>query len=288
VSLPLQGASADSVQGWLRQAERQLQAHSDSPRLDAELLLAHCLGITRSALYARGDEPVGEDRRIDAERLLQRRLAGEPVAYLRGLREFYSLELRVTADVLIPRPETELLVDLALQALRGVPHPRVLDLGCGSGALALAIASQRRDAQVIATDCSDAALAVARRNAERLRLPLDLRQGDWYAAIAHETFDVIVCNPPYVGLEDSDLAADVRRYEPALALFAGSDGLIALRRVIIGAADHLHAHGVLLLEHGARQGDAVRALCTQAGLQDIHTEADAAGHERATRARRAS
>lgn len=281
-------AQDDSLQAWLRRAEQQLLAQSDSARLDAELLLAQHLGISRSALYLRGDETLDEEIRADLDRLLQRRLAGEPMAYLRGSREFYSLELAVTPDVLIPRPESELLVDLALQLLDGLPQPRVLDLGCGSGALALAIAAGRRDAQVLATDLSEPALAVARANAKRLQLPLTLQLGDWYAPLAQQVFDVIVCNPPYVGLNDPDLALEVRAHEPALALFAGEDGLAALRQVIAGAPDHLRAGGWLLLEHGARQAAEVRCLCHAAGLAEVSTAEDLAGHPRVTRGCRAS
>ena len=145
-------------------------------------------------------------------------------------------------------------MDLALQALHARSAPRVLDLGCGSGALALAIAAQRGDAEVLAIVCCEGALLVACANAERLQLPVILRHGQWYAAVAGESFDVIVCNPPYVALEDAELAAEVRRYEPGLALFAGADGLAALRTVIAGASAHLRRDGLLLVEHGARQG----------------------------------
>jgi release factor glutamine methyltransferase len=212
---------------------------------------------------------------------VRRRLAGEPVAYLTGRREFWSLDLEVTPDVLVPRPETELLVERALAVLAGVQAPAVLDLGTGSGAIALAIASTRPDAAVTATDASPAALAVAERNARRLGISnVSFRAGDWYAALDRGRFDVILSNPPYVAAGDPALAA--LAHEPLRALVAGPDGLAALAAVAAGARERLRPGGWLLVEHGAGQGAAVRDLLTRAGLASVATRADLAGHERAS------
>jgi len=244
------------------------------------------LGATRAALAADPDRGLAPGELDALEALARRRLAGEPVAYLTGRREFWSLELEVTPDVLVPRPETELVVDLALAAIAGVKRPAVLDLGTGSGAIALAIASARRDAAVTATDASAAALALARRNAGRLGLTnVRFVEGSWYEPLAGGRFDAIVSNPPYVAAGDPALAALAA--EPRLALVAGADGLDALAVVAGGAPSHLARGGRLVVEHGTAQGAAVRELLRAAGLADVGTHRDLAGHERATEGARA-
>lgn len=259
----------------------RLAGASPTAVLDAELLVARVLGLGRAALAADPQRAVAPEELLALESLARRRLAGEPVAYLTGRREFWSLELEVTPDVLVPRPETELLVERALEAIRGVERPAVLDLGTGSGAIAVAIASSRGDAAVTATDTSAAALAVARRNAARLGLRnLRFAQGDWYAPLETARFDVIVSNPPYVAAGDPALAA--LAHEPWLALVAGAGGLEALAAVTAGAPARLAPGGRLLLEHGSDQGPAVRGLLEAAGLAGIRTWRDLAGHERVT------
>ncbi len=259
----------------------RLAPASSSAALDAELLVARVLGLPRAALAADPGRALAPEELTTLESLTRRRLAGEPVAYLTGCREFWSLELEVTPDVLVPRPETELLVERTLAAVAGIARPAVLDLGTGSGAVALAVAASRKDAAVTATDISPAALAVAKRNAARIGLPnLRFFAGDWYAPLPGARFDAIASNPPYVAEGDPALAR--LAHEPQLALAAGPDGLEALATVAAGAAAQLAPGGRLLLEHGAGQGEAVRALLRAAGFEGVETCRDLAGHERVT------
>jgi release factor glutamine methyltransferase len=269
--------AADTIAA-LRQ---RLAAASPTAALDAELLVAFVLGLGRAALAADPGRTLAPAELAALEALARRRLAGEPVAYLTGRREFWSLELEVTPDVLVPRPETELLAERTLAAVAGVARPAVLDLGTGSGAIALAVATERPDAAVTATDASTAALAVARRNAQRLGLAnLRFLAGDWYAPLGGGRFDAIASNPPYVAAGDPALAA--LAHEPRLALVAGPDSLAALAAIIAGAAAHLAPGGRLLLEHGAGQGAAVRGMLGSAGFGDVRTWRDLAGLERVT------
>ena len=241
-----------------------------------------CSARGRAALAADPDRTLDAAQSAALESLASRRLAGEPVAYLTGRREFWSLELEVTPDVLVPRPETELLVDLALAAIARLARPSVLDLGTGSGAIALAIASERKDAAVTATDISPAALAVARRNADRHGIRnIRLVQGSWYEPLAAARFDAIVSNPPYVESGDPALAA--LAHEPRLALAAGPRGLEAIEAVCAGAERAPRASTAdLFIEHGAAQGAAVRSLMKAAGLGGVETHRDLAMLERVT------
>lgn len=259
----------------------RLAPASPTAALDAEILVASVLGLDRARLAADPERALAAEELFALESLVRRRLDGEPVAYLTGRREFWSLEFEVTPDVLVPRPETELLVERALAAIAGLAHPAVLDLGTGSGAIAVAIAAERPDAAVTATDRSPAALAVARRNAARLA-PANLRfvEGDWFAPLAGRRFDAIVSNPPYVAEGDPALASLAR--EPRGALVAGPEGLDALAAIVAGAAQHLAPDGRLALEHGAAQGSAVRTLLAAAGFGAVATFRDLAGHERVT------
>jgi release factor glutamine methyltransferase len=258
-------------------------------RLDAELLLAHVLDTTRASVIARDERELTPEELGDFERLLARRLGGEPLAYLTGSREFWSLELEVTPDVLVPRPETELLVEWCLSFPRQ-RESRIFDLGTGSGAIALALAKELPEASVVASDASAAALAVARANARRLRLAnVEFVHGEYFNALdsgcrGNDAFDVIVSNPPYVAEGDPHLA-DLA-FEPPLALTSGPDGLDALRAIVAGAPAHLRPGGWLLVEHGATQGPAVRALFARAGFAGVATRRDLAGLERATGGRR--
>jgi len=268
----------------LAELRRRFAAVSASPALDAELLLAQVLGARRSALAADPARELAPAEAAALESLAARRLRGEPLAYLTGRREFWSLELEVTPDVLVPRPETELLVERALAALAGIPAPAVLDLGTGSGAVALAIARERPDAAVTAVDASAAALAVARANAARLAIAnVRFRRGSWYAPIAGARFELVVANPPYLAADDPALAA--LACEPRAALVSGPTGLEALARVCAGAPSVLAAGGALLTEHGAGQGAAVRARMADAGFTGVATHRDLAGRERVTEGR---
>jgi release factor glutamine methyltransferase len=265
----------------LQTTQIRLSSVSETPRLDAELLLARVLNQPRSYLYAWPDRATdaGQERHFMA--LLERRLAGEPVAYLTGWRAFWSLDLVVTPATLIPRPETELLVELALERLPADQPRRVADLGTGSGAIALAIASERPTCQVVATDLSVAALRVAGQNAQRLGIGnVQFRQGDWCAALTNERFDTIVCNPPYIAATDPHLQQGDLRFEPHPALAAGVDGLAAIRRIVAQAGPHLVDGGWLLLEHGYDQRDSVLALLRTAGFSEVADYRDLAGQPR--------
>lgn len=253
-----------------------------SARLDAELLLEHVTAVSRTVMRAHGERALPATT-IDAYRsVLARRAHGEPIAYILGRREFWSLTLAVGPDVLIPRPETELLVEQTLAHIAPEVDAEVLDVGTGSGAIALAIAYERPRARVVATDLSADALRCARQNAATLGLTVELCAGDLYAPVEGRQFDVIVSNPPYVGTDDPDLADDVRRFEPAAALYAPSNGLAILERLIAGAPQHLRKGGWLLVEHGWKQAPAVRTLLEQRGFSHVRSCADLAGHERVT------
>jgi len=273
---------AESLQG----AARALAAHSGSPRLDAELLLCTVTGWSRAALIVNAAAPLGAASRRAFEQLIARRADGAPVAYLTGSREFWSLPLCVTPDVLVPRPETELLVELALAVLPGDAPRSLLDLGTGSGAIALAIASERPRTTITAVEVSPAALAVAARNARTLGLTrIDWRLGSWFDAVAaaHERFDVIVANPPYVAAADP--ALERLAAEPALALTPGPTGLEALAVIAARAARHLKPGGWLLLEHGDDQGEAVTRLLADGGFTEIRTCVDFSDRPRVTSGR---
>jgi release factor glutamine methyltransferase len=251
-------------------------------RAEAEILLAHCLGCDRTALWARPETAVPSAVAAACRALARRRAAGEPVAYLVGHRGFWTLELEVTPAVLIPRPETELLVEQVLAAFPADAAVRLVDLGTGSGAIALAVAAERPCWEILATDAAADALAVARRNAARLGLAaVAFRLGNWTQACRPgERFSVIVSNPPYVAEGDPHLAEGDLPWEPRAALVAGPDGLDAIRRLVAAAPAHLAPGGWLLLEHGADQGAAVRAILAGAGLDAVHTVRDLAGLER--------
>ncbi len=268
----------NSIRDLLADATKRLRANSETPEIDAQALLARALGRDRSWLFAWPELVPDADTREAFAALLARREHGEPVAYLTGEREFWSLSLTVTADTLIPRPETELLVETLL-ALDLPDDARVLDLGTGSGALALALATERPRWRITASDRSTAALEVAQGNGERLGLcNVVFCRGDWFEALARDArFDAIVSNPPYVADNDTHLARGDVRFEPAAALRAGSDGLDALRTIIRHAPDHLDVAGYLWLEHGADQGRAVRELLASARFGDVATQLDFAG-----------
>jgi release factor glutamine methyltransferase len=261
-----------------------------SARLEAQLLLAHALGCNRMQLYTGFDKPLGEVELAGFRSLIKRRLAGEPVAYLLGEQEFWALPFHVDASVLVPRADTETVIEVALRmrADRTLPC-RVLDLCTGSGAIAISLAKELPAARVIATDVSAAALAIARRNAERNAVAdrVELHEGDLFAPVTGERFDLIVANPPYIASAVIDtLAPEVRR-EPRLALDGGSDGLAFYDRICAAILDHLEPGGALVVEHGFDQADAVRGRLAAAGLVDIGLEHDLGKNPRVTFGRRA-
>lgn len=273
-------ATAATVRGLLSAAAARL-ASTDAARLEAERIMAAALERPRGWLYAHGDAVPDAAQAARFAELVGRRAAGEPLAYLIGSQGFWTLDLAVTPDVLIPRADTERLVELALQRIDpGVPA-RIADLGTGSGAIALALASERPLARVTATDASTAALAVAQGNARRLGLAnVAFAQGDWTTALGTERFDLIASNPPYIRDGDPHLARGDLRHEPPAALASGRDGLDAIRTIVAHAPAHLQHGGWLLLEHGYDQGAAVRALLEAAGLIEIETACDIEARDR--------
>lgn len=269
----------------LQRAVRQLAGH-DSARLDAEVLLMHVLDKPRSHLHAWPEKVLTETELARLDSLLQRRAAGEPVAHLTGRREFWSLTLEITPDTLIPRPDTECLVEQALARLPAGPPLRVADLGTGSGAIVLALASERPEWQLYAVDRSPACLAVARRNARRLGLGgVHFLLGDWGAALADASLDAIVSNPPYVAAADPHLQQGDVRHEPLAALASGKDGLDDIRRLAGDAARVLKPGGRLFLEHAPGQSRDIHNLLKNHNFQDIRAVRDLAGRERVTEAR---
>ncbi len=274
----------------LEAAAHCLQGSVDDPRREAQALLCAIAELPRAALFACGAQRLDPATVRRLEAALQRRRAGEPLAYIAGRRGFWSFDLEVTPDVLVPRPETELLVERALErgdALAGRDAPvRVVDLGTGSGAIALAVASERPAWHVTGTDLSAPALAVARRNAHRLGLArLRLLAGSWFEPVATESFELVLANPPYVAADDPALHDPALRHEPRLALTPGPDGLAALRAIALQAPAHLVAGGWLLLEHGAGQAAALRAMLEARGYTHVGSRRDLAGHERVTEGR---
>lgn len=265
----------------LREAAARLPG--DDARHEAEQLLIHVLGVERAWLFAHATDTVDEDSRQRFELLLTRRAEGHPLAYLLGRRGFWTLDLQVNTATLIPRPETELLVEQALARLPADDMVRVADMGTGSGAIALSIASERPLATVMATDLLGPALAVAVKNAQAHGLDnVWFRRGHWYAALGADRFDMIVSNPPYIAAGDPHLAQGDLRFEPPPALASGTDGLDAIREIIAGAHEHLVAGGWLLLEHGWDQGEAIRALLVQAGFDEAQTVQDMEQRDRVT------
>jgi release factor glutamine methyltransferase len=265
-------------------AARLDAAGSATPALDAELLLAHALGGKRARLKSHPEEIPEETARARYAELIGRRARGEPLAYIVGFRDFWTLRLAVTSAVLVPRPETELIVERAL-ALRPEPAARVVDLGTGSGAIALALASERPQWQVTATDISSGALAIARANAASHSLPqVEFLQGSWFEPLGGRRFNLAISNPPYIGAGEPELATAELGFEPRAALSPGEDGLTALRAIVQAAPPHLEHGGWLLLEHGATQAAAVARALVVRGFRHVRSHRDLAGHERMTEA----
>lgn len=266
----------------------QALAGSRLDPVDARALLRRVLEVDEAYLIAHADVVLSTVQHADFAALVARRAAGEPVAYIVGTREFFSLEFKVTPAVLIPRPETELLVECALECVDPDRACRVLDLGTGSGCVAIAIARHRRRARVVAVDRSAAAICVARENAARHAVAnLELLESDWFAVLGEQRFDVIVANPPYVAAGDPHLMHGDLRFEPATALVAGGDGLECIRAIVACAHRHLERGGWLVFEHGHDQAARCRDLLSAAGLDDAFSRIDLAGLERISGARMA-
>ncbi|MEO8004248.1 MAG: peptide chain release factor N(5)-glutamine methyltransferase [Betaproteobacteria bacterium] len=264
-----------TVEGLLAGAADTLA--TDEGRRDAQVLLGHVLGVSRAWLVAHDGDAV-DDSTVEAFRkLILLRHDGEPVAYLLGVREFHGLDFRVTPDVLIPRPETETLVDAGLEKLDAMPGRKVLDLGTGSGCVAVSIAFERPAAQVTAIDLSADALDVARSNATALGQKVEFLQGRWFVPLAQRRFDLIVSNPPYVAAGDPHLRQGDLRFEPIAALISGPDGLNDIRVIVGGAVEHLLPGGWLLFEHGYDQAETCRDLLAKAGFGDLKSWPDLAG-----------
>jgi release factor glutamine methyltransferase len=275
--------SPQTISDALHTATMMLSRTSPSARLDAELLLEYVTGLPRASFRATPERELPARAGWSFQQLVRRRSQGEPVAYIRGQQEFWSLLLEVTPAVLIPRPETELVVERALAHLDPSATADVADLGTGSGAIALAIASERPAARIVATDMSKPALEIAQRNAARLEIRnVSFAEGSWFAPLAASKFDIVVSNPPYVAQDDADLAPAVRRYEPGPALFAGAAGFEAIDVICAQAPAHLKRGGWLILEHGRGQSGAVRDRLVRNGFAHVRSHADLAGHERAT------
>ena len=262
-----------------------LQATLPLDALENRILLCHALGLTRVGLITQSERVLSAAEAAALQALVERRLNGEPIAYIVGRREFYGLDFAVNSAVLIPRPDTELLVELALERLP--VKGRVLDMGTGSGAIAVAISHTRPDAVVSAIDVSNAALEVASTNAAANQAPVRFLQSDWYGALAGEVFELIVSNPPYIADGDAHLAQGDLRFEPADALTDHADGLSALRQIAAGAPRHLAPQGWLLMEHGYDQAAQVRELLVAHGYSEVQSWRDLAGIERVTGGRAA-
>ena len=274
--------NAMNVTQALLWAESALQG-SDSPGLEAQVLLAHVMQVSRLHFLAWPERDVSDAVLQQFQAVVARRVAAEPIAYITGEKEFWSLSLRVTPDTLIPRPETEGVVEQALEKLDPALPQAVLDLGTGSGAIALALAKERPHWSITATDASMAALVVAKENAQRLQIVnVNFIHSDWFVALGDRLFDVIVSNPPYIAVGDPDLAGAVKRSEPSKALFAAESGLAAIKIIIAGSQAYLKPGGCLILEHGFRQAIEVQQLLQAAGFEMITTYADLAGLDRVT------
>jgi release factor glutamine methyltransferase len=276
-----------NIKGILQHHSKLLEAalnlDLNSARIEAQCLLQAVLQVNRAHLLTYPEQLLSDAQQARINALFERRLSGEPIAYLLGEREFYGLTFKVSSATLIPRPETELLVDLALQRISRQGTCRVLDLGTGSGAIALSIAHARPYAEVVAVDISPAALEVAQFNAQQLNLGnVRLLQSDWFTALRGEHFDIIVSNPPYIAAGDAHLAQGDVRFEPPIALASGVNGLHDIQRICTAAKIYLNDPGWLLFEHGYDQAAQVRALLQQRGFIEIFSACDLAGIERVT------
>lgn len=274
---------ADILREEARHLSNTLVLDLTTSRIEVQCLLQHVLGVQRAYLLAHPEQTLNETQQRKFDTLLTSRLRGEPIAHLLGEREFFGLNLKVTPATLIPRPDTELIVELALDRISQVQPCRVLDMGTGSGAIALVIAKNKPNVEVVAVDASQAALSVAIENARRLNITnASFLQSDWFSALNSQRFDLIVSNPPYIASGDIHLSQGDLRFEPLSALASGVDGLDDIRRIISVAPHHLTSNGWLLLEHGYDQAESVRDLLTQRGFVEVFSANDIAAIERVT------
>ncbi|WP_419418977.1 peptide chain release factor N(5)-glutamine methyltransferase [Legionella sp. D16C41] len=279
----------NNIKYSLELATRQLTEYiQEDARNDAEILLAYVMGKTRTYIYTHPEKELTKEEFNRFQRLVARRSLGVPVAYIIGTREFWSLPLKVNEETLIPRPETELLVEIALTLLKACPNAYILDLGTGSGAIALALAKERSDWMITACDCSQGALATAKNNAHLLNLSnIHFCYSDWFSQIdKQQTFHAIVSNPPYVAANDPHLISGDLRFEPQLALVGGQDGLAALEHIIKHSFARLKHEGLLLIEHGFDQKSSVASMLNKYGYQDVQCWQDLQGHDRVSVGRR--
>ncbi len=270
--------------------QERLKPHALRPTKDIEALLTDLLGMSRAQLFSRSERTLTVAQIASLDRSLQRLEQGEPIAYVRGQEEFWSLSLNVTPSVLIPRPDTERLVELALERLSSLPTARVLELGTGSGAIALALASERPQDSIVATDISPEAIEVAYTNYQRLtkRNPhvadVSLLVSNWYQQLDQTPFDLIVSNPPYIDPADPHIESSVKQHEPSIALFAKNEGMAAIQHIVANAAAHMKPGGSLMLEHGWQQHSSVEQCFQEHGFTEIKSHQDLAGHYRVTEA----
>jgi len=272
-----------TIQQAINQGRQQLVNTVDNPQSEALLLLEHASKLTKEYLIAHNEEPLDAQSYQQYLDYLQRRNLGEPLAYITQIKEFWSLPLSIQPGVLIPRPDTELLVETTLSIANKQSSPTILDLGTGSGCIALALAKELPNAQVTASDNSETCLAIAKQNAEKLNLNnVRFLLSDWFTDISPHNFDIIVSNPPYISLKDKHIEQHVEQFEPQSALFSSNDGYADLDEIIQQAQHYLSAKGTLLVEHGFQQASAVRTLFSANNFSHIHTQKDLQQHERVT------
>lgn len=265
----------------LRQATNQLEDVSPSPRIDAEVLLCHCIKQSRTYLYTYSDKPLTDQEYQDYQQLIHQRHQGQPIAYITGEREFWSMSLKVNEQTLIPRPATEKLVEVTLELLKDQAQAKVLDLGTGSGAVALALAKERPDWNITASDKNPKALALAKENAKHLGLKnIQFYLSDWFMALPEQRYHAIVSNPPYIAENDPHLQQGDLRYEPIEALVSGKDGLHDIKEIIIKSSDFLLSDGYLLIEHGYDQKHQIEGIFQNTGYTHIKCWKDSEGNDR--------
>ncbi|MBL11035.1 MAG: protein-(glutamine-N5) methyltransferase, release factor-specific [Acidiferrobacteraceae bacterium] len=274
-----------TVNMWVDYASDHLSSVTTTPHLDAEIILRNVCGIDQITVLTGAPIILNSEQLKKLEKLLNRRHAGEPIAYIIGEKEFWSLPLKVTKDTLIPRPETELLVEFVIDKLKTDDLLQILDLGTGSGAIAIALATEFPKAQITATDISLKALEVAKKNAKKYNTHnVTFKSGDWLNAVPNRFYSIIVCNPPYVGINDPDLDVGQTKFEPDLALFSTNNGMSALQKIIAEAPKSLQSNGWLVLEHGHRQQESVKKLLYDAQFKSIVHHYDLSGRPRVTAA----
>ncbi len=272
-----------TIQQAIQHGRELLTNRAVNPQQEACLLLAHSIGKSKEFIIAHSDDPLGEALFQLYLNYLSRRVEGEPMAYIQQQKEFWSLDLKVSPGVLIPRPETELIVEITLELLTNKDRTNILDLGTGSGCIALALAKEKPHATITACDNSSVCIDIANTNAEILGIDnVNFIASDWFQSVEANNFDIIISNPPYISHDDSDIGYEVEQYEPESALFSGNQGLKDLFHIIEHAPNYLSSHGTLLVEHGYKQGNHVRTQFSKHRYNNVHTSQDLQSHERVT------